>query len=883
LAALEAGRVDPTKRLSGMSLLFGMSPVQRALRNHLVAAVQNPVSPDYHRWLSPDDYAAQFGASSADIDRAAAWLRSHGLSVDGPSRTATRLAFSGTVAQVEQAFQTQMHHYRIDGETHFAMSQAPSVPAELAAVVVGLHGMHDFRPQAPSNRLVPQYALPVPAPDGGTTNFPVLAPADFAQIYDVHSLYAANITGSGQTIAIAGQSDFNDADIAAFRATFGLPASVPQRTLVPGSGSAYTTLELIEAEIDLEWAGAVAPDATLRYVFTGDAPNVNALDALVYAIEQRSARVISLSYGRCEEWFTPDDAAFEAGYGDIAALEGVSVVVAGGDTGAAACDGQSSLTAVRGKIVLFPASVPSFVVVGGTQFELTSSNQSMYLSGQLDAVSYIPEAAWNETLLDIDAGYGGLGAGGGGVSRLFAKPYWQVARTPNDGFRDVPDLALSGSADTLPYAVSMSWTAADGDAQAPQPEALTAYGGTSLGAPAFAGVLALLNQAVSAAAPGASAGLGNPNPILYALAQNPAFGPAFHDITTGDNIVPCAPGSPDCPSTPPYQFGYAAGPGYDQATGLGSIDAANLVSAWTGLTPTSTTLQVTQSGTAAGSALELTANIQSKATSNQMTGFVTFTFTSQAPGGAGISGTLGVVPLTPGTSGTESATAILSTSAPGDLNGTGANVAAYYGGDVHYLGSWSASSSVSGTSTLVICPASVTLAPGQTGFAFATAGGSPPVQWGIHSDQTCAKTSHAVACSSIDGGVFTAGPTAGSATVVVMDQFGSYAAAEVTVTDAGVDGALTPPAIGPCGTDAGADASLDAAQEDSGAELEGAADAADTGASEQSPRSGGGCACEIASTGQPPLPTALRFAGSSLVFAAAARRRHEARRLRRQR
>ncbi len=208
------------------------------------------------------------------------------------------------------------------------------------------------------------------------------------------------------------------------------------------------------------------------------------------------------------------------------------MVVAAGDTGAAGCDSQSALMAQYGQSVVFPAAVPSFVAVGGTQLQLTASNQSTYLDAQLAALSYIPESAWNETLEDIDGGYGGLGAGGGGPSRLFAKPSWQVPYTPNDGFRDVPDVALSASADVLPYAVSMSWTAADGDAQAPQPQALTAYGGTSVATPAFAGILALINQAVAEANPGVPVGLGNANPILYALANNASVGervPRHHE------------------------------------------------------------------------------------------------------------------------------------------------------------------------------------------------------------------------------------------------------------------------------------------------------------------------------------------------------------------
>ncbi len=686
---LETRRVDPRMQLSGMSLLFRMSPSQQALQKDALASVQEPTSRTYHRWLTPEQYAVEFGASRDDVERATEWLTSQGLTVEGPSRTATRLAFSGTVAQIEHAFQTEMHHYRVGGETHFAMSRAPSVPADLADRILGLHGLHDFRMKAaPPQGVRPLYALPITGPDGGPAYYPVLAPADFAKIYDVNGLYAAHITGSGESIAVIGRSDFNDADIAAFRSTFGLSASPPVRVLVPNSGAAVVSGDFQEDELDLEWVGAVAYDASIKHVFIGNAANNDIFDALNYAIEQRAASVVSLSYGKCEGEFAPADVALVERDSEMAALEGMTVVVASGDTGAAACDdNQSALQALRGKAVLFPASVPSFVAVGGSQFQITAANQSTYLDAQLDALSYIPESGWNETLFDIDAGYGGLGASGGGASHEFAKPYWQVPYTPTDGARDLPDVALSASADILPYAVSMSWTIADGDAQAPQPQALTAFGGTSVATPAFAGILALVNQAIAVASPGAPAGLGNANPVLYALANSGAF----HDITTGDNIVPCQPGSPDCPASPPYQFGYTAGPGYDQVTGLGSVDAARLVAAWTALTPTSTTLQVTSSGPSDAGSLQLSAIVASNATANQMTGSVTFYILAPGDGGIDASPSLGAMSITAATSsGTEQGTASLTASAPVGLDGTELKFGAFYGGDRHYAASWSA-------------------------------------------------------------------------------------------------------------------------------------------------------------------------------------------------
>jgi hypothetical protein len=865
---LDVGRMDPGMRLTGMSLLFRMSQLQKALQKRALAAVQDPASPSYHQWLTPEQYAAEFGTSPSDIARATAWLTSQGLTVDGPSRTATRLGFSGTIAQIEKAFRTEMHRYRVDGATHFAMSVAPSVPADLADVVLGLHGLHDFRVGAPSPGLQPQYTLPITEPDGGPGTYAVLAPADFAKIYHVDSLYAAGIKGATQSIALAERSDFNDADIAAFRTRFGLPNNPPVRILVPNSGAPGVNAALSEAELNLEWAGAVAPEATIKAVLTGDAPNNDELDALIYAIEQRTAPVVSTSFGRCEAWFAPADTSFLEGYGDTASLEGMTVVAASGDTGAAACDTQSTFAAGYGEMVLFPASLSSFVAVGGSQFQLTAGNQATYLDNQLDALSYIPESGWNETLGDVDAGYGGLGASGGGASRLFTKPYWQVPYTPKDGFRDVPDVALSGSADILPYAVSMSWTEADGDAQAPQPQALTAYGGTSVAAPAFAGILALVNQTLAEGDPGGPVGLGNANPMLYALANTAASKSAFHDITTGDNIVPCQQGSPDCPPSAPYQFGYMAGPGYDQVSGLGSIDAANLVAAWKALTPTATALQVTASGKGAGAPLQLTATVASKATANPMTGSVVFYFIPSADGGIGVSGTLGVSPVTPSSAtSTEGATVSLTAPAPGGLAGSGVRIGASYGGDPHYLASWSSLVPVSGTSTLVVCPTAATLATGQTGLTFAVTGGTPPIVWSVYHDQTCVRQSAQIVCSTIDGGVFTAGPKAGSATVVAIDQDESYVTAAITVVDSGADGSIPRLPGVSCGLDGGeADSSADSGANEA-ADAQGLDGSAGGG---QPHRTTAGCDCAAAGVGI--QGGAVELIGTALLALATAMR-----------
>jgi MYXO-CTERM domain-containing protein len=817
------------------------------MRKRALEEAQNPASEHYHHWLTPEEYAERFGSTPEEIAQVSEWLAAAGLHVEGASRTATRIAFHGTAALVAHAFQTELRHYVMAGRSHFAGTQAPVVPTDIAELVMGVRGLHDFYPEAPPHAVAPLYALPITGLDGGAAYYPIMGPADFASIYNLGGVYSTGISGSGQGIAVIGRSDFNDADIAAFRSTFGLPAAQPVRVLVPNTGPATVVGldDFGEAELDLEWAGAIAPDATVNFVFTGGTQE-NVSEALDYAIEQRVASVVSLSYYSCEDWFTATDGSFEEGYGELAALEGISVVAAAGDTGAAGCDSQSSVAAQYGEAVLFPASLPTFVAVGGSQFQLSSTNQSSYLNAQLAALSYIPESGWNETLDDIDAGYGGLGAGGGGASRLFAKPSWQVPYTANDGARDLPDMALSASADTLPYAVSMSWTTADGDAQAPQPQALTAYGGTSVATPSFAGILALVNQAVDQANGGAQGGLGNPNPSLYALANSVASSDAFHDIITGDNIVPCQPGSVDCPTDPPYQFGYVAASGYDKVTGLGSVDVTKLVAAWSALSPTATTVQVVPSGAGEGEPMKLTANIASSALAHPIGGTVEFYFVGVADSGVGLSGLVGSAPVVARTTaGKQGGSAMMMAPAPGGLAGAGAKVAAAYSGDSNYLASWSALSSVGAASAFTICPGSATLAAKQSGLSFTTTGGSAPVRWGLSGDSTCERQDGAITCSSIDGGVFVAGPAPGTVTVVAVDQYNTYVTARVIVTDAGGDGGQPRVPVDSCSSgDAGdSDSSMNAstasdAEAVEAAVSDGSMDIADS-------TRGAGCGCTM--------------------------------------
>jgi uncharacterized protein (TIGR03437 family) len=551
----DQGRVDPDLKMGLVTLTFKPSPAQQTALNALLTEQQDRSSPNYHHWITPEQYASQFGLSQGDIDRVVSWLQSNSLKVDYPARGRNWIAFSGTARNMELAFGAEIHRYRVGGETHFANSTDPSLPSDLADVVLAVRGLDDFRMKPPAIRTKassdalrsvsghPEYTF--------SNGNHALAPDDLAVIYDIAPLYANGTDGSGQQVVVAGQSDIALADIATFRKNI-LPANVPQVVLVPGSADPGITAGQIEADLDLEWIGAVARNATITYVNSTDV-----LDSANYAISENFAPVLSYSFGACEQDLTSATTQAIETIAKQANAQGITLVAASGDEGAAACD--SGAQATHGLAVLFPASLPEVTGVGGTEFSegagawWSSSNSSTLES----ALAYIPEIAWNDSGI-----VGHLAASGGGVSTLYSKPAWQAGPgVPNDGARDVPDVAMDASAQHDPYIVVSGG-------------ALSYEGGTSAATPVFAGLIALLNQYSG------SKGEGNINPNLYRIPQTNAF----HDIVSGSNVVTCGSGTPDCSSG---SFGYVAGTGYDQVTGLGSVDARNLIVNWNAATPAS--------------------------------------------------------------------------------------------------------------------------------------------------------------------------------------------------------------------------------------------------------------------------------------------------------
>lgn len=584
-AAQDLGPVSPDMRVPGITLVFRRSGMQETALEALLAAQQDPASPQYHRWLTPETFAARFGVAEEDIATAQSWLVSHGFHIDNVARSRDRITFSGTAAQVQAAFGAELHHYRAEGELHFAPQSDLSLPAELASVTSAVLHISDFRPKPavkPMTGALPDF-----------TSFPAqahyLGPNDVRTMYDVSS----KSDGTGQRVAIVGQTYVNIDNTPSSVYTFemGLTGAVRNpinAVLVPGSGvEAISPGDESESEIDLEYASGIAQNANIFFVFVGANQNYSVFDALSFAITQRVAPVVSISYGVCEPLLTPSDLDQYNALFEEASAQGQTLIAASGDSGSTACAPDSSAqgaTPVEQQelSVNFPASSPNVTAVGGTQMAAGTfaAGSSTYWSNATgidttsSLLSYVPEVAWNE-----GSASRGIVAGGGGASGHFSRPTWQSTNSdmPAGAYRLLPDIALQSSIASPGFLMCSSDPAmlsAEGQTSScsngflGSNDKYTIAGGTSFAAPIFAGFVALLNQAENAN------GQGNINPELYSLAAtSPSI---FHDINSG--TIACVVGASDCGTA--AQSAYAATSGYDEATGLGSIDGSALITAW---------------------------------------------------------------------------------------------------------------------------------------------------------------------------------------------------------------------------------------------------------------------------------------------------------------
>ena len=333
------------------------------------------------------------------------------------------VTFSGTADQAARTFRTRFHRFQVNGQAHFANVDEPSVPSALQDVVGGFLGLNDFKPH--SNVVRPQFT--------SSKGVHTLVPDDLAAIYNIAPLYAAGIDGTGQKIAIIGDSSLDLSDIRGFRQQFNLPFNDPIQILI-GDDPGYNS-DVVESNLDIEWANAVARGAQIVYLYGQDV-----FFTAQFAVDDNVAPVLSLSFGGCEAY---NQASYRA-VAQQASAQGITWLAASGDTGAAECDQTAAIPqAAKGLAVSFPASIPEITAVGGTQLDDTTAKywSATNTPNGASALGYIPETVWNDTPLPA-----GFDAAGGGASILFPKPYWQTGPgVPNDKSRDIPDVSLAAS------------------------------------------------------------------------------------------------------------------------------------------------------------------------------------------------------------------------------------------------------------------------------------------------------------------------------------------------------------------------------------------------------------------------------------------------------
>jgi hypothetical protein len=610
-----------------ISLVLQRSALQNEALKEYLADLMNPSSPRYHKWLTPAQYGQQFGISDADLQTVENWLTGHGFSIEKVPSSRNIVQFSGTFGQVQNAFHTQMHSYLIAGKMHYANATDPEIPAALAPVIAGVASLNDLRPKSemqfgttahydPSSKQIkPDLTLY----DEFGRPYLFMDPADAATVYDTPNTTlnpgysGTTYDGTGVNIGVAGDSNIALTGIQNYRTTFlnetAATANVPT-VIVDGNDPGINGDEL-EALLDNEVAGGIAPKAKL-YFYTSDNTDLQSglINSIFRAIDDNTVSILNISFGGCEaEAGTAINALLLEGE-EQAAAQGISVVVAAGDSGSAGCDADDEEQATQGLAVNAFASTPYAIAVGGTDFDGLRANFTTYVNDANSgsppyyrtALSYIPEQPWNNSTEQSDSisnnqaivsvGQTDIIAGGGGLSSVYTKPSFQTLLTPNDGARDLPDVSfLAGSG--LYGAIWL--VCGDTDCQATnnqftQNTTFTGAGGTSAAAPAFAGMLALVEQKTGSR-------LGQANYVLYQLA-NSQYATVFHDAVSGDNSVVCASGSPDCGGNG-FLTGYDATSGYDTASGLGSVDAARMVAAWPNILLGATSTSFTINGSTA--------------------------------------------------------------------------------------------------------------------------------------------------------------------------------------------------------------------------------------------------------------------------------------------
>ena len=679
--------------------------------------------------LSPvahaQQYGQQFGPTDTDLQTITAWLQSHGFEV-GSTKGRTVLEFSGTAGQVQEAFHTTIHKYIVKGEQHWANASDPSIPTALTAAVAGVDSLNNF-PRKAMNSYVGTYSektksLTTPEPNYSLgPGYTVACGGGRPPMRFLHTIsrpstmccrcgkHLRPLTARGDD-RDRGSNQHQSNRSHDFLVAVGLTVPANKLNIILNGPDPGINNDEGEADIDIQWSGAVAPQATIDFVTSQTTDTTDGVDlSAIYIVDNNLAPVVSESYGECELGLGTAGNQFYYTLWEQAAAQGISVFVSTGDNGSAGCDDPGS-PAQYGLNVNGIASTPFTAAIGGTDFNQYNSQTNYWNptngANEESAKGYIAEVAWSNSCTNPWALTAGLGStaeqvcnnpnlnpfflnsngGSGGPSNCVAqdvtgsctgkypKPSWQMGtNVPKDSSRDLPDVSLFASNGDLTgsfYVICQSDQTGGCSLNA-----LAGYGGTSVASPAFAGIMSLVNQKMGVPQ-------GVPGFALYQLATKQAN--AFHDVPTGSTIaMPCYSGTPNCtPQTSGDYYavlsGYSTGTGYDLATGLGSVDAANLVNNWTKATFTATTATLKLNNGAAvnvthGTAVPVSIDVSPTAA----TGVASLLVSNQAGTtiGQGIDG----FPLTSGATASGAATSLL----PGGTN----YVIAHYGGDGTYGGS----------------------------------------------------------------------------------------------------------------------------------------------------------------------------------------------------
>ncbi len=515
--------MDPSQQLN---LSIGLQLRNPADLDSLLSAIYDPQSPQYHQYLTPDQFNQLFAPAPDQVQQVVSFLQGQGLTVTSVAPNNLLIDATGSVAQVEQAFNIQINNYQLGNQMFYANATSPSIPTSISPLITSIGGLDNSVLYQPLYRRLDTQHQNHRVTLAGQSGF---GPKDLSKAYDATPLQSAGIQGDNQTIALFELDGYQASDISQYFQANGLATPNISNVMVdnfngsPGQGA-------IEVELDIEVAGGIAPHAR-QIVYEGPNTTQGVNDTYNRIVHDNKAQTVSISWGLCEassgtaELQTLDN-IFKQG-----ATQGISFFAAAGDSGAYDC-GDANLA------VDSPSDDPYVTGVGGTNL-------------QLNAGAYGSESVWSNPN-DTQRSPEGAG-GGGGISNTFTRPSWQtgqgVSNQYSNGKREVPDV----SADADP-ATGYSMYCTVTNAGCPANGWLT-VGGTSASAPLWAGSMALINQYLKSQG---KPSVGHANPTLYGLFNAQQQSPAFHDVTTGNNLF------------------YPATTGYDLGSGIGTPDVNNI-------------------------------------------------------------------------------------------------------------------------------------------------------------------------------------------------------------------------------------------------------------------------------------------------------------------